>query len=100
MLAKESPLGGKGRVGTRTPHEGDPACIAGGLAAPARQHHQTTGEAEGNDAQDDEEQRGDPLRGQLREGAVPLSAVDGLALPEQAHSQRAWMERENVDSVI
>lgn len=64
MLAKERPLGVKARVGTRTPHEGDPPCVTGGLAAPARHHHQTTGDGEGKDAQDDEEQRGDPLRGQ------------------------------------
>ena len=93
MLVKESRLGVDGRVGTRTPHKGDPAGVTGGFAAPARHHHQTTGDAEGNDAQDDEEQRGDPLRGQLRRGAVPVSAVDGLALPEQAHSQGAWIER-------
>lgn len=78
-------------MGTRTPHEGDPPCVTGGLAAPQRHHHQTTGEGEGDDAQDDEEQRGDPLRGQLRRGTAAVSAVDGLALPEQAHGQRAWM---------
>lgn len=77
----------------RTAHEGDPACVAGGLAVPARHHHQTTGDGERNDAQDDEEQRGDPLWRQLRGGAVAVSAVDGLALQDQAHSQRAWMER-------
>lgn len=63
-----------------TPHEGDPPCVTGGLAAPARHHHQTTGDGERNDAQDDEQQRGDPLWGQLWGGTVPVSAVDGLAL--------------------
>lgn len=78
----------------RTPHEGDPPCVTGGLTAPARRHHQTTGDGEGNDAQDDEEQGGDPLRGQLWGGTVAVSAVDGLAPQDQAYSQRAWMERE------
>lgn len=90
----------KARVGTRTPQEGDPACVAGGLAAPARHHHQAAGDGEGNNAQDDEEQRRDPLRRQLRGGTVALSAVDGVALAEQAHGQRAWVETEKVDSVI
>lgn len=78
----------------RTPPEGDPPSVTGGLAAPARRHHQTTGDGEGNDAQDDEEQGGDPLRGQLWGGTVPVSAVDGLAPQDQAYSQRAWIERE------
>lgn len=87
----------RGRVGTHTPQEGHPACVTGGLAAPARHHHQATGDGEGDDAQDDEEQRRDPLRRQLRGGTVPVSAVDGVAPAEQAHGQRAWVETEKVD---
>lgn len=78
--------------GTPTPCEGDPSGVAGGLAAPARHHQQTARDGEGDDAQDDEEERGDPLWGQLRGDAGPVSAVDGLALPDQTHCQRAWME--------
>lgn len=73
------------------PCEGDPSGVSGSLAAPAWHHQQTTGDGEGDDSQDDEEERGDPLWGQLRGDAGPVSAVDGLALPDQAHSQGACL---------
>lgn len=83
-----------------TPCEGDPSGVSGGLAAPAWHHQQTAGDSEGDDAQDDEEERGDPLWGQLRGDAGPVPAVDGLALPDQTHSQRAWMEPEGDESQL
>lgn len=82
------------RLRTPTPREGDPSGVPGGLAAPVRHHQQATGDGEGDDAQDDEEERGDPLWGQLGVDAGPVSAVDGLALPDQTHSHRAWIETE------
>lgn len=75
---------------TPTPSEGDPAGVSRGLAVPAWHHQQAAGDGEGDDAQDDEEERGDPLRGQLRRDAGAVAAVDGLALAHQTHGQRAW----------
>lgn len=83
---------GEGDDGAPTPSEGDPAGVAGGLAAPAGHQHQHTGDGEREHAQQDEEERGDPLGGQLRRDAVAVPAVDGLALLDQAHRQRAWRE--------
>lgn len=71
------------------PCEGNPAGVSGGLASPVWHHQQPTGDSEGDDAQDDEEESGDPLWGQLWGDAGPISAVDGLALLNQTHSQRA-----------
>lgn len=79
---------------TPTPCEGDPSGVSGGLAVPVRHHQQTTGDGEGDDAKDDEEERGDPLRGQLRGDAAPVSAVNSLALPDQSHGKRAWMKND------
>lgn len=62
--------------------EGDPAGVFGGFSAPVRRHQQSAGDCEGDDAHDDEEKRGDPLRGQSRRDAGPVSSVDGLALPD------------------
>lgn len=84
--------GWEGNDGAPTACEGDPAGVAGGLAAPARHHHQHAGDRERQHAQEDEEERGDPLGGQLRRDAVAVPAVDGLALLDQAHGQRAWRE--------
>lgn len=47
-----------------------------------RCHEQSTGDSEGDDAHDDEEKGGDPLRGQPWWDAGPVSSVDGLALPD------------------
>lgn len=79
-------------TGLPTPSEGDPAGVAGSLAAPAGHQHQHAGDGEREHAQQDEEERGDPLGGQLRRDAVAVPAVDGLALLDQAHRQRAWRE--------
>lgn len=75
---------------TPTPRKGDPPGVSGGLPPPARHHHQDAGGRERNDAHDDEEQRGDPLGGQLRRDAVAVPPVNGLALLDQAHGERAW----------
>lgn len=72
--------------------EGDPSGVSCGLVAPVWHHQQTTADGEGDDAQDDEEKCGNPLWGQLWGDAGPVSAVDGLALTDQANSQRACME--------
>lgn len=72
-----------------TPCEGGPSGVSRGLVAPVRHHQQSTADSEGDDAQDDEEERGDPLWGQLWRDAGPIAAVDGLALTYQANSQRA-----------
>lgn len=77
---------------TPTPCESDPSGVSGGLSVPVRHHQETAGDGEGDDAQYDEEQRGDPLRGQLRGDAGPVPTVDGLTLPDQTHSQGAWKE--------
>lgn len=82
----------EGDDGAPTPSEGDPAGVAGGLAAPAGHQHQHAGDGEREHAQQDEEERGDPLGGQLRRDAVAVPAVDGLALLDQAHRQGAWRE--------
>lgn len=71
------------------PREGDPSGVSRGLAAPVRHHQQATGDGEGDDAQDDEEEGGDPRPGQLGGDAGPVAAVDGLTLTDQTHSQRA-----------
>lgn len=62
--------------------EGDPAGVFGGFSAPVRCHQQSTGDREGDDAHDDEEERGDPLWGQPRRDTGPVSSVDGLTLPD------------------
>lgn len=69
--------------------EGDPSGITGGLTMPAGHHQQTTGGSEGNDTQDDKEEGGDPLWRQLWWDAGPVPAMDGLALTDQTHHQRA-----------
>ena len=76
--------------GPRTPGEGDPAGIARGLPVPVGHHQQAAGDREGDDAHDDEEQRGHPLGGKPRRDAGPLPSVDGLALTHQAHREGAW----------
>lgn len=83
---------GEGDDGAPTPSEGDPAGVAGGLAPPAGHQHQHAGDGQREHAQHDEEERGDPLGGQLRRDAVAVPAVDGLALLDQAHRQGAWRE--------
>lgn len=82
----------EGDDGAPTPSEGDPAGVAGGLAAPAGHQHQHAGDGEREHAQQDEEERGDPLGRQLRRDAVAVPAVDGLTLLDQAHRQRACRE--------
>lgn len=64
-----------------TASEGDPAGVLGGFPAPVRRHQESAGDGERDDAHDDEEQRGDPLWGQPRRDAGPVSSVDGLTLP-------------------
>lgn len=71
---------------TPTSCEGDPSGVAGGLVVPVRHHQQTAGDGQRDDAQDDEEERGDPFPGQPRGDAGPISAVEGLALPDQTHA--------------
>lgn len=71
-----------------TAGEGDPTGVLGGFPAPVRRHQESAGDGERNDAHDDEEQRGDPLRRQPRRDAGPVSSVDGLTLPHQAHRER------------
>lgn len=75
-------------VKTPTSCEGDPPGISRSLVVPVRHHQQSTADSEGDDAQDDEEECGDPLWGQLWGDACPVSAMDGLALSDQTHGQR------------
>ena len=65
-----------------TASEGNPAGVFGGFSAPVWCHQQPTGDREGDDAHYDEEKCGDPLWGQPRWDAGPVSAVDGLTLPD------------------
>lgn len=74
-----------------TPGEGNPAGVFGGLAAPVGCHQQATGHREGDDTQDDEEERGDPLGGKPRGDTGAVSTVDGLALPHQAYRQGTYI---------
>ena len=75
--------------GVLTPSEGDPAGVLGGLPAPVWGHQQPAGDCEGDDAHDDEEERGDPLRWEPRRDAGAVAAVDRLALPHQPYRQSA-----------
>lgn len=70
-----------------TAGEGDPAGVLGGVAVPVGGDEEATGEGEGDDAHNDEEQRDHPLGREPRRDAGPLASVDGLALPHQAHRQ-------------
>lgn len=86
--------GNKRGLWKHTPCESDPPGIPSGLPVPAGHHQQTAGNGEGDDTQDDEEECGDPLWGQLWGDADPEPAVDGLALLNQTHSQRTWVKTE------
>lgn len=66
-----------------TAGKGDPAGVFGGLPAPVGSHQESTGDREGDDAHDDEEQCGDPLGRQPRGDTGPVSSMDGLTLPDQ-----------------
>lgn len=90
-----------------TAGKGDPAGVLGGFPAPVRRHQESAGDGERNDAHDDEEQRGDPLRRQPWRDACPIPSVDGLTLPHQAHRERTCRGGErsragqgDVDAVI
>lgn len=65
-----------------TAGKGDPASVFGRLSAPVGRHQESTGDREGDDAHDDEEKRGYPLRRQPWRDTGPVSSVDGLALPD------------------
>lgn len=69
--------------------EGDPSGVSRGFSAPVGHHQQSAGDGEGDDAQDDEEERGDPLWRKLGGEAGPLSAVDRLALTDETYCQSA-----------
>lgn len=58
-----------------------------------RRHQESTGDRQGDDSHDDEEERGDPLGGQPRRNAGAVSSVDGLTLPDQPHRQGACGEK-------
>lgn len=79
-----------------TAGEGDPAGVLGGLPAPVRRHQESTGDRQGDDAHDDEEERGDPLGGQPRRDTGAVSSVDGLTLPDQPHRQGACRREDAV----
>lgn len=50
-------------------------------------HQQTTCDSQGNDSHDDKKQGGDPFWGKPRRDAGPVSSMDCLTLPHQAHSE-------------
>ena len=75
-----------------TAGEGDPACVLSGLSPPVRCHQQAAGDGEGDDAHDNEEERGDPFWRQPWGNACAVAPMDGLALSDQAHRQRTWRE--------
>lgn len=56
-------------------------------------HQESTGDRQGDDAHDDEEERGDPLGGQPRRNTGPVPSVDGLTLPDQPDCQGACREK-------
>lgn len=58
-------------------------------------HQQAARDREGDDAHDDEEERGDPLGRQSRGDTGSVSPVDGLTLPHQTHSQGTWKTKQN-----
>lgn len=59
-----------------------------------RGHQQATGDREGDDAHDDKEERGDPLRGESRGDAGSISSVNGLTLTHQPHGKSSWNHRQ------
>lgn len=79
--------------GELTPSKGDPAGVSGGHVVPIWHHQQSTGDSQGHDAQDDEEERDDPLSRQLWRDAGPFSAMEGLALPDKTHIQKSCEKR-------
>lgn len=78
--------------GWLTASKGDPSSVFGGFSAPVWCHEQSTGDCEGDDAHDDEEQCGDPLRGQPGGDTGPVSPVDGLTLPDQTDCEGTCRE--------
>lgn len=73
-----------------TSSERYPPSILCGFSPPVGSHQQPTRDSQWNDPHDDEKQGGDPLRGQPRGDAGPVSSVDCLTLAHQAHSERSW----------
>lgn len=73
-----------------TSSERYPSSIFGGFSSPVGSHQQTTCDSQRNDSHDDKKQCGDPLWGQPRGDARPVSSVDCLTLSHQAHSERSW----------
>lgn len=83
-----------------TAGKGDPAGVFGGLPPPVGSHQESTGDRQGDDPHDDEEERGDPLGGQPRRNTGPVSSVDGLTLPDQPDCQGTCREMTPSDKIL
>lgn len=83
----------RARAAPLTAGKGDPAGVFGGLPAPVWSHQESTGDREGDDTHDDEEECGDPLGGQPRGNTGPVSSMDGLTLPNQPDCEGACGEK-------
>lgn len=79
--------------------EGDPPCVLCGFSTPVWGHQQSTGDREGDDAHDDKEERGDPLRRESWGDAGSISSVNGLTLTHQPHSKSSWNQIQHQWSV-
>lgn len=95
-----APSRGFSKHGLLTSSERYPSSILGSFSPPVGGHQQTTCDSQRNDSHDDKKQCGDPLRGQPRGDARPVSSVDCLTLSHQAHSERSWGDAKGGDSLV